>query len=105
MHTVCCTRTSPVHGSTLIVVARSRTGRVCDALGVQAKATVLWVVLRNGKRPRDNLGLMTIAPSCLVLLRILTACWPSPLEISVVEDLGDVCDRLAGLNWYLDHDG
>lgn len=88
---------STIHVSAKVGVSWCGECRVCDSLCIQAKPNFMRVVLRNRQRSWYHLGLMTISPSRLVLIRIILASWLQSLKISEVEDLLRVGDELAFL--------
>jgi len=60
--------------------------RVRDALSIQTKPSVLRIVLRHWKSPRNHLGAEMIVPASLVLVGIIFPRGLGTLEICVVED-------------------
>ena len=59
------------------------------------------VVLRNWERPRNDLRLVSVSPSCLVLVRVVCTSWLQSLKIREMEDFLRVSDKLAFLElWH-----
>jgi len=84
--TMSSSRPRTVHIRERVMCPRCRKSRVRDALSIQAKASVLRVVLGDWKGTRDHLGAEPIVPAGLVLIRIILSRRLCTLEVCVVED-------------------
>lgn len=89
-----------IHVSARVRNAWGGERRVVAALGIQAIASILRIVLSHGQSSWNDFGLLTIAPTRLVVVRVILTYGLLSLKFSSVEDLLRIAQRLP-----LDDDG
>lgn len=94
-----CCRPYSIHVRAHVMSSWSCESRVCDALCVQTKSNFLRIVLRYRKCARNNLGLVSIAPTLGICIRIIFTSRLPALKVCKMKDAVHVCSWLSSFDW------